>query len=432
MWLALALLAARTAVAGIPFELPPGESPATWEPALEYGGFTAGDASSGPFARIEPEGQVWRLVVCDCRGETRSVRLLPPASASEREALVVVARSLVHPVHLSDRALALSRGDELPPPPPTLTSSRTPKEPIPPPLPEPDPEPSASTTPATASAEAPTPEPAPPAEPVPPAEPASPDGASTPAVATASPDPTPSPEPGPSDSSPFTDPSPARQPSSDRVRTVRWNPPEDYAYRDPLPAADPAPRSSRAGSSPTSASLPEESAPPPEKAPETYVPWLAAAGGWGMRSGTASNLSIDLAAGFETPSRWTVALGGGFSHGRLPLAGDGYSLTDQALHLEAGHHWGQRLSPITAFRLGVVWRTYERDQVGVETLSIPVATARLGLPLSLGASLTLVPALSLSRELREVELRWEDRETLVLNPWTLTTRLGLQVEEHYP
>jgi len=189
----LALVWARPVLA-VPFLLPDGEPGTRWQAALALGG---GLQLSPIESRIAAEPWVelqrtaaadqWRLRVRDHQGTLHEVTVPVPASERQREELVALAASLLHPMASGsgDFWAGLGASEEPPPlpvepPPLPLEPPPLPVEPPPlpveapplpvepPPLPvEPIPEPVA-----------PTPEPPPlPAEPTPPSEPALPPAA---------------------------------------------------------------------------------------------------------------------------------------------------------------------------------------------------------------------------------------------------------------
>ena len=92
----LALLA--LVQAAVPLALPEGEDPAAWRSAAELAGLELGPAGEGPWARLEPGGSGWVLVVEDRSGALRRVEVEAAATGAEREELALLASSLLTPL----------------------------------------------------------------------------------------------------------------------------------------------------------------------------------------------------------------------------------------------------------------------------------------------------------------------------------------------
>ena len=120
----LAFVVAVLLAGATPVELPPTEDPADWEAALAMGGLAAGPVGEGAWVRLEPAADGWTLRVRDRGGALHEVPVPEPGSEQEREDIVWLAVSLLHPA-------GVDAPDE-PAPAPT---------PAPPPPPKPDPEP---------------------------------------------------------------------------------------------------------------------------------------------------------------------------------------------------------------------------------------------------------------------------------------------------
>lgn len=141
-----ALCFPRSALA-VPFLLPEGEPSSHWQAALAIGGGVALEphaprVTGSPWVELQRTAQPdrWRLRVRDHQGTLHELEVPQPVSEGQREELVVLAASLLHPV-------AGGAGDfwggvasaELPPPlpvePPPLPVVPPPLPAVPPPLP---------------------------------------------------------------------------------------------------------------------------------------------------------------------------------------------------------------------------------------------------------------------------------------------------------
>lgn len=91
-----------------PVELPPTEDPADWEAALAMGGLVAGQAVGGAWVRVEAADDCWTLEVMDRGGALHEVRVRAPASEQEREDIVWLAVSLLHPAGVEGASPAAS------------------------------------------------------------------------------------------------------------------------------------------------------------------------------------------------------------------------------------------------------------------------------------------------------------------------------------
>lgn len=141
----LALLLARPALA-VPFLLPDGEPAARWQAALPLAGDAVLDPSEprilgAAWVELQRTAQPdrWRLRVRDHQGTLHEVEVPVPASERQREEVVVLASSLLHPMAGGAGGLwdALAAAEEPPPLPPPLPVEQPPPLPVerPPPLP---------------------------------------------------------------------------------------------------------------------------------------------------------------------------------------------------------------------------------------------------------------------------------------------------------
>jgi hypothetical protein len=143
----LGLLLARPALA-VPFLLPEGEPAAPWQAALALAGDTPLDPSElrvkgTPWVELQRTAQAdqWRLRVRDHRGTLHEVEVFVPVTERQREVVVVLAASLLHPMTGGSGGLwdALAVAEE-PPPLPSELPPPLPSE-LPPPLPREQPPP---------------------------------------------------------------------------------------------------------------------------------------------------------------------------------------------------------------------------------------------------------------------------------------------------
>ena len=93
----MALLAVLVLAGSTPVELPTTEDPADWEAALAMGGLVVGPVAGEAWVRLEPAADLWLLRVQDRGGALHEVRVAPPATEQEREDIVWLAVSLLHP-----------------------------------------------------------------------------------------------------------------------------------------------------------------------------------------------------------------------------------------------------------------------------------------------------------------------------------------------
>jgi hypothetical protein len=147
--LATLLLMAVLLTGLTPVELPSSEDPADWEAALEMAGLTAGPPASGPWVRLRLADAGWLLQVRDRDGALHEVQVDAPTSSEQREDLLWLAVSLLHPsktapppepkpeVRRSPPPITLDRDPE--PEPEPVPEPLTPPPPPPPPEPEPEP-----------------------------------------------------------------------------------------------------------------------------------------------------------------------------------------------------------------------------------------------------------------------------------------------------
>lgn len=152
--LILALALAWVLVGLVPVELPADEDEVAWEGALAMGGLAVGTPVGGEWVRLRPIDGGWLLQVQDRSGELHEVTIAPPRNEQDREDIVWLAVSLLHPAggDAGDPAnMDLSvpaptpRPRRRPAPPPVEPAPVPPAEPVvePPPEPviEPAPEP---------------------------------------------------------------------------------------------------------------------------------------------------------------------------------------------------------------------------------------------------------------------------------------------------
>ncbi len=145
--LVLCLLLARPALA-VPFLLPAGEPASRWQAALALSGGLQLDPSevrvaSAPWVELQRTARAdrWRLRVHDHLGSLYEVEVPVPATERQREELVVLAASLLHPITRSASSPpGIGGASDVPPPlpelPPPLPSEPPPLPVEPPPLPE--------------------------------------------------------------------------------------------------------------------------------------------------------------------------------------------------------------------------------------------------------------------------------------------------------
>ena len=151
---ALLMLCAPGVAAAVPFLLPDGEPRSQWQSALVLGGDLALDPSElrvagSPWVELQCTARPdrWRLRVRDHQGTLHEVEVPLPATEPQREELVVLASSLLHPMAAGSAQVwgVLAAADEplpLPEQPPPLPVEPPPLPTQPPPLPvEPPPVP---------------------------------------------------------------------------------------------------------------------------------------------------------------------------------------------------------------------------------------------------------------------------------------------------
>lgn len=80
-----------------PVALPGTEDPADWEAPLAMAGLQVGEPGTGAWVGLEASAGSWLLRVRDRDGVLHEVRIEPPSSAQEREDVVWLAASLLHP-----------------------------------------------------------------------------------------------------------------------------------------------------------------------------------------------------------------------------------------------------------------------------------------------------------------------------------------------
>jgi hypothetical protein len=91
------LLLPYLAAAAVPVALPPTESPRDWAPILALGGMELARAGTVPTVRLEVTPKGWRIVVHDDAGGVLALDVAAPRSNDEREDVVWLAKSLLHP-----------------------------------------------------------------------------------------------------------------------------------------------------------------------------------------------------------------------------------------------------------------------------------------------------------------------------------------------
>lgn len=133
--LLLLLLTTFSSLAGVPVQLPPGESAADWAEPLSLAGLQPGAPGTGPYVQIRDEGGKWTIRVRDEAGQLHDVPVERPDSAAEREEIAFVASSLVKP-------MAPAKPAPAPPPTPAPAPAVVKPKPVAPqPKPEPPPQP---------------------------------------------------------------------------------------------------------------------------------------------------------------------------------------------------------------------------------------------------------------------------------------------------
>jgi hypothetical protein len=100
VWLCWVLRAAAA-----PVELPPDAPPEAWSNPLALAGLHAGTVGEGAGARISAAPSGWWLWVRGEDGAEHVLRVQPPSTRAEREALAALVASLVHPVSLPEVSL---------------------------------------------------------------------------------------------------------------------------------------------------------------------------------------------------------------------------------------------------------------------------------------------------------------------------------------
>jgi hypothetical protein len=398
------LLLAHPALA-VPFLLPEGEPATRWQAALPLGGDALLDpreprVMGAPWVELQRTAQAdqWRLRVHDQQGTLHEVEVFVPVTERQREEIVVLAASLLHPVAggaggLWD-ALALAEEPpplplELPPPlpveqPPPLPS-RPPPLPVeaPPPLPvEPPPEPPEQPPPLPIALEPPSPEP-----PTPEPEP-----------------PTPEPEP------PTPEPEP-EPPIPEPVTVVPIGPTSVVVWTRVLGVVD------------TGWGEPE------------------AAPGGGVQVGAVLRGGLRLGVGFG--SQWFQSLP---AEGQDPERYAEIQESDAYLCLLWSPSW--RVAPLAGLRGGGAIRTlykqgnvgggrYERQAVstygeGYSPSPLPIVGLDLGVSTPLGAGLRLQPFANLLVDVSGLEEPWRyeltNEQQIELSPFSLHLGLALHLQ----
>jgi hypothetical protein len=167
----MALLFAWVMLGLVPVELPPGEDELAWEGALAMGGLAVGTPVGVEWVRLRSVDDAWLLQVQDRSGGVHEVTVAPPTSEQEREDIVWLVVSLLHPAGGANDPAAMDLSDSAEPaaPPPRVRLAKPdPRPPAsdPPPAPEPEPEPESEPEPEPAAEMEPEPEPEPEREPV--------------------------------------------------------------------------------------------------------------------------------------------------------------------------------------------------------------------------------------------------------------------------
>jgi hypothetical protein len=83
--------------AGVPIEFPPAVSTEDWAPALLLGDLEVGAATGESWVKVEIAESLWVLRVRDRSGQVHRVEIDIPQTSADREALVVLAASLIEP-----------------------------------------------------------------------------------------------------------------------------------------------------------------------------------------------------------------------------------------------------------------------------------------------------------------------------------------------
>ena len=97
MGLMLGLVLRGLVWAAIPIELPASEEASAWSSALLLGGLESGPAAGDVWIRVIDQGHQWTLEIRDRAGRMHTVVRDEPRTAVEREALILLAASLLEP-----------------------------------------------------------------------------------------------------------------------------------------------------------------------------------------------------------------------------------------------------------------------------------------------------------------------------------------------
>jgi hypothetical protein len=395
--LAAGLLLALPARAAVPVVLPAGEDPAAWQDALGLAGMTVGPPGAGASVELVVRAGAWLLRVKDASGRLQEVSVAPPHTAQEREDVLWLAQSLLHPLSggstWADVGAAPGRA---PPAPPVPSASPTAA-----------PAPSAVTTPPRSAAASPPAAPA-----------ASAISGAPPRSAPVASVQTPPPPAGGAVAPPASAPGPG---------APAVPPPGTTPSSTPPPATTTAPAPTAAA--PTAAA-PTAAAPVPTPSgaahPTRPAPWGLLGVGVGWRADAALAPGVRGAGGIAIGRHLRLGLGADWMPERgLTDLGPGRHVG--AVDLMGGLGWTftERLAPTATVTGGVSIRSYLQDELELLVAPVPLVGMVVSLEVPLAGPLLLSPFVAANADLRGTDVLLGDTDAGTLSPFEV--RGGLTI-----